>query len=393
MNILFVHETEYIDKVVFEYQIIPEILASSGHNVYVIDYPTSWKKKNFFDFGSAKFHQVNNVRKSNKAKGITLIRPGIIKIPGVSRLFAFVSYFFLIKKVIKDHNIDRIVLYSVPTNGLQTLYWARKFKIPVHFRLLDVLHRLVPAKILLIPTYLLEKIVYKRVASMTAITPRLTTYAINMGANPSTTTYLPSGSDLDLFYPTGKDLKLLKEMKIDKSDQVVLFAGTLFNFSGLDILIEYLATHEETQKNRKFIIIGRGEQLELLNKLVKRYNLEQIVIITGFVNYLELPKYVNLADVCINPFKINKLTDIIFPGKIYQYMACEKPVIATRLSGVTNIFPDNYGKNNLYYFDIDVPSQFFTILDRVGKNKIKDVNPSLQKIAVDLIDILKTTKQ
>lgn len=381
MNILFIHETEYIEKVVIEFQIIPEILASKGHNVYMIDFPMSWKKKSFFDFGSFKTQYLKNVMRTGKKEGITLVRPGIIKIPGISRLVAFFAYFFIIPKVIKKYKIDKIVLFSVPTNGVQTVFWAKRLGIPVHFRLLDVLHQLVPSKILSWPTFILEKYVYKRVSEISAITPMLVKYAVAMGGNPKTTFYLPSGSDLDFFYPEAKDKDLIKKYGITEKDKVVLFAGTLYNFSGLDVLIEYMGKNKEATKNLKLIIVGHGQQADLLRSLVIKNHLENRVILTGFIDYAKLPKYINLADVCINPFQINKITDIIFPGKVYQYMACEKPVIATKLRGVVDIFPDNGGKNNIYYFSLNRPKEFFQLIDKIGKKRIKDINLSLQEIS------------
>lgn len=384
MNTLFIHETEYLEKVVFEFQIIPEILASSGHNVHVIDYPMHWEKKGPFDLGNFRTTYLYDVKKTGKKRGVTLIRPGVIKIPGLSRLLAFFEYFFLIGKVIKKFKIDHIVLLSVPTNGLQTLYWAKRYKVPIHFRLLDVLHQLVPAKVLSIPTFILEKCVYKRVSEISAITPKLTKYAIEMGGNSKTTKYIPTGSDLDFFYPQDKDRELLKKYGIKPTDQVVVFAGTLYNFSGLDVLLCHLANYPEHKKNLKMMILGRGQQGDLLKRTIKDNDLSDCVIMTGFIDYLELNKYINLADVCINPFEINKVTNIIFPSKIYQYAACEKPVIATRLAGAMEIFPDNGGKDNVFYFDLNKPEEFFQLLKKIGKQRVKDKNPSLQDIAKEI---------
>lgn len=384
MNILVVHETEYIDKVVFEYQIIPEIWASSGHNVYVVDFPL-WRKKNFLDFGSLMTAYKTGVKKANKKCGITLIRPGIIKIPVLSRIIAFFEYFYLFPHILKKYKIDVIFLYSVPTNGLQILFWTDRFNIPVHFRLLDVLHQLVPSKILSKPTYLLEKAVYEKVDELTAITPRLTRYAIKMGANKKTTSYLPSGSDSDLFKPRRKNRLLLKKYHIDKSDKVILFAGTLYNFSGLDTLLEYFGKNTKKYPDYKFLIVGHGEQEHRLKELIDCYNLRKNVILTGFIKYEKLADYINLADVCINPFKINKTTNIIFPGKIYQYLACSKPVIATRLKGIVDIFPDNSSKKHgIFYYDSQKPQELLSIIKKIRLKKIIDTNPSLQVIAKDL---------
>ena len=381
MNILVVHETEYIEKVVFEYQIIPEIWASRGHNVYVIDYPMKQNNMGWFGLGSLRSSALPNVQRANKKHGVTLIRPGVIQIPIVKRVSAFIAYFFLIPRVIKQYKIEKIFLYSAPTNGLQTVYWARIFGIPTHFRLLDVLHRLVPFKILIWPTFLFEKLVYKKVDEITAITPKLTKYAIELGASPKTTSYLPTGSDDNQFYPQEKNASLVAKYKIEQDDLVILFAGTLYNFSGLNHLIKYLAIHIQSYGHIKLLIVGNGEQGDELARLIKINDLFNNVIITGFINYSELAKYINLADVCINPFDINKITNIIFPSKIYQYLACEKPVIATRLAGLVDLFPENGGSHNIFYFDLNKPKEFFILTDRIKYKRIKDQNPSLQKIA------------
>lgn len=391
MNILVVHETEYLNKVVFEYQVIPELWASWGHNVFVVDFETNWKKNSALDFFS-KTKIVKGARKAGKTRGVTLIRPWFIKLPVISRMSATVSHYQEIKKVIANKKIDIVFLYSVPTNGYQVIKLAKKFKIPVYFRLLDVLNQLVPYKILSKPTYHLEKYVYLRVDQLTAITPRLTKYAIRMGANPKTTSYLPSGSDKDLFYSEEKDADLMASLDIKKSDKVIVFAGTLYNFSGLDKILNYFAKNIKNYPNLKFLIIGHGEQAQCLREIIKKNDISNRVVMTGFIEYQNLCKYLNLADICINPFEINKITDIIFPGKIYQYLACEKPVIATKLSGITDIFPDEDGSRGIYYYDYKKPAEFFDLVKSITGKKIANKEPSLQKIARDILaDMRKLT--
>jgi glycosyltransferase involved in cell wall biosynthesis len=380
MKILVVHETEYIKKVVFEYQIIPEIWASEGHDVYVVDFETTWKRKNIFDLIS-KTQVLKNVRRAGKEKGITLIRPGYVKIPALSRLTASISHYFAIKWAIREYKIDVIFLYSVPTNGLQAVYLARKYKIPIHFRLLDVLHQLVPYKILSKPAYLMEKIVYRRVDELTAITPKLTKYAIALGAREKTASYLPTGPDDNLFRFAPRNKGLMKKLSLKQTDKIIVFAGTLYNFSGLDKILNYYAKHKRNYRNLKFLIIGHGQQEEELKSIVKTNNLSDSVIFTGFIQYEKLSDYLNLADICINPFEINKITDIIFPSKIYQYLACRKPVIATRLPGLIDLFPDDKGKNNIYYFDLEHPKEFFALLGKITRFKTRKTDLSLKDIA------------
>jgi len=231
---------------------------------------------------------------------------------------------------------------------------------------------------------LMEKVVYRRVDELTAVTPKLTQYAIKLGARHYRATFLPTGSDAEMFFPQKKDPHLLKKYGLGRADQVILFAGTFYNFSGLDQLLRYFAKVRRRHPRLKFLLIGRGEQEKLLRQIVEKHHLDQSVILTGFINYQDLPRYINLADICINPFQRNKITDIIFPSKIYQYRACGKPVIATPLKGTLEIFPDNAGKNGVYYFSLRRPADFFRLSEKIPRRSLKDTNPTLQEIAVYL---------
>ena len=138
MNILFIHEVDWIKKVVFEIHNLAEILSVRGHRVYAIDYENAWEKTRFWDLGGFKTTEVTGVSRAVAGSSVTLKRPGFIKIPLISRLSAAFTHYFEIKRTIKEKNIDVIVLYSVPTNGLQVLNIAKKLGVPVVFRSIDM---------------------------------------------------------------------------------------------------------------------------------------------------------------------------------------------------------------------------------------------------------------
>jgi len=83
-----------------------------------------------------------------------------------------------------EKKIDVVMLYSVPTNGLQTIYSARRLNIPVVFRSIDLLHQLVPP-VLSMPTKFLERRVYARADEILTITPNHSRYILSMGAAES----------------------------------------------------------------------------------------------------------------------------------------------------------------------------------------------------------------
>ena len=339
MNILFIHEVDWLNKVVFEIQSLAELLSIRGHRVYAIDYENSWGRDGIFRLGSLKTKEFNEVSRAFPGASVCLRRPGFIKIPGLSRLSAAFTHYLQIQKTIREKNIEVIVLYGVPTNGLQTAHLARKSNIPVLFRSIDVLSHLTPYPALRPVTRFFERKVYPRVDMILALTPKLSRYVINMGAEEGRVKLLPMLVDTDLFHPSLNSHELRQKWGLGERDQIVVFIGTLFEFSGLDILIRQFPEVTGQIPEAKLLIVGDGPQRPKLEGIIAQLGLQKQVIITGFQPYQTIPQYINMAAICISPFLITNATRDIFPSKIVQYLACAKPVIATPLPGMIAVTP------------------------------------------------------
>ncbi|MFC2071982.1 glycosyltransferase [Chloroflexota bacterium] len=339
MNILFIHEVDWRNKVVFDIHSLSESLSLLGHRVYAIDYENTWSRNGVFDLGSPKTREFNGVSRAFSGASVCLRSPGFIKIPGLSRLSAGFTHYLEIQKTIKDKNIDVIVLYGVATNGLQTTFLARKFNIPVVFRSIDILNQLVPYPTLRPITRFLEKRVYSRVDMILTLTPKLSDYVTEKGAEKSRVKLLPMPVDTGLFHPSTDFAEIRQQWGFNEEDQVILFIGTLFDFSGLDALIPRFAEVTKQIPQAKLLIVGDGPQRPKLEGIIANRGLQEQVIITGFQPYETMPQYINLATLCINTFLTTEATRDIFPGKIVQYLACGKVVIATSLPGMIAVIP------------------------------------------------------
>ena len=385
MNILFVHEVDWINKVVYDLHNLAELLSLLGHRVYAIDYENAWSRNGHLDFGSLRTREFNGVSRAFPGSSVSLRRPGFVKIPALSRLSAGLTHYFEIQRTIRDKNIDVIVLYSVPTNGLQTTYLAKKFDIPVVFRSIDMLYQLVPHSVLrpavfkpenvasrpapnsverpvwratamsrftdaiyhhalchvLSPaTKILEKLVYSRVEMVLAITPRHLRYVIEMGAPESKVNLLLLPIDTTLFRPSVDCSAIRQKWGLAEKDKIIVFVGVLYEFSGLDGFIRELPRILQRIPETKLLIVGDGVQRQKLESIVAELGLQEKVIITGLEPYQTLPQYMNVATVCINPFLTAEETVDFFPGKIIQYIACGKATVATPLRGITSLLPD-----------------------------------------------------
>ena len=81
----------------------------------------------------------------------------------------------------------------------------------------------------------------------------------------------------------------------------------------------------------QILIVGDGIICGQLKILVSKSGFANHFIFIGKISYDLVPKYINASDVCVVPKKIIKSG--YSPLKLYEYMACEKAVIATRTQG------------------------------------------------------------
>ncbi|MFC1904246.1 glycosyltransferase family 4 protein [Chloroflexota bacterium] len=337
MNVLFIHEVDWLGKIVFDIHSLSEALSLLGHDVYAIDFESLSSRGSIFDFGSLKTKVIDNAARANPEATIHLRRPGFIKFPGLGHPSAVFTHYLEIKNTIKEKNIEAIVLYSAATNGLQTLHLARKFNIPVVFRAIDILHQLVPFPSLRSLVKLLEKKVYAGADFLLPHTPKEAGYLTTMGAKEANIKLLALPVEMNLFHPSPESTELRQKSGLGEQDQIILFQGTLYPFSGLDLFLYQFPELLEQIPNAKLLLVGNGPQRPELERIVTQLKLHKNVVMTGFQPYDMVPGYINLATVCINPFLINSITREIFPGKIPQYLACGKPVISTALPGLMTV--------------------------------------------------------
>ncbi|MFC1977738.1 glycosyltransferase family 4 protein [Chloroflexota bacterium] len=401
MNILFVHEVDWLKKVVFEIHNLAEALSLRNHNVYAIDYEDTWKRDGFFRLGSTRTTEFEGISRALPGSFVSLRRPGFIRVPGLSRLSAGVSHYYEIRRTIREKNIDIIMLYSIPTNGLQTIYLAKKSGIPVVFRSIDILHRLVRYPMLGPATRFLEKRVYGSADAILAITPNHSRYVISLGAPESKVRLLPLPIDTSIFHPSVDCSEVRQKWGFEEQDPAIVFIGTLFQFSGLDGFIRQFPRVIDRVPEAKLLIVGDGPQRPKLEQIITGLGLQSRVTITGFQPYQTMPQYISLATLCINPFLNTDATRDIFPGKIIQYIACGKASVVTPLLGIKALIEDD--SRGVIYADNaeDMAEKVINLLEsaeyrkqieQAGLDYVREVHDQ-QKVAdrleAELVEIVK----
>src|SRR5207237_1356742 len=91
MKILIVHEVNYLKKIIYEFQILPEILSILGHEVTIIDYDDSWKTSSNGEPSDLRTRVHRGIHRAYAAASVTVRRPGMIRLPVLSRISAAIT--------------------------------------------------------------------------------------------------------------------------------------------------------------------------------------------------------------------------------------------------------------------------------------------------------------
>ena len=278
----------------------------------------------------------------------------------MSRISAYFTSYNFIKKILKDCEIDIVLLYSVVTNAKAAINACKESDVPIIHRTFDVIHDLIDEKYLKNIVLKFEKSIYPEFDQVIANTPFMKKWSEEMHAR--NVIVIPQGVDTNIMKPVPKDLKLQKNLKISDNDRVVMYLGSIHSISGLPRILNSIPNIIKIIPNFKLLIVGGGAHLETLKNISKKLNIENFIIFTNYVPYLEIPNYCSLAELCINPFEITEMTKKLSPVKIFDLLACGKPILATPLDGLLHDFPRE--SHVLIYADLnDFESQIISLLN------------------------------
>jgi glycosyltransferase involved in cell wall biosynthesis len=160
-----------------------------------------------------------------------------------------------------------------------------------------------------------------------------------------------NGVNTRLFRPFDKKV-CRKQLGIADDYFYIGFVGSFKAWQGLEPLIEAMKIVTIKGYDRiKCLFIGDGYLMNPLREMVSRYALNNEIIFKGRIAYKNIPGAINSFDICVAPFKKARNQKIgLSPLKLYEYLACAKPVIASRVAGVSEVIEKG---NCGYLFDPD----------------------------------------
>ncbi len=147
---------------------------------------------------------------------------------------------------------------------------------------------------------------------------------------------IPMGANTDLFRPIERE-KAIEKTGLENRRKYVGFAGTLYPFQGLKYLIDASPLVLEKRRDVRFLIVGSGVEERNIKELIKKKGMEGYFILTGGIEYPEIPYYINSMDLCVSIVTPERSATHSFPIKIYEYLACGRPIVIGNLKAESEL--------------------------------------------------------
>jgi glycosyltransferase involved in cell wall biosynthesis len=211
-----------------------------------------------------------------------------------------------------------------------------------------------------------------------------------------------SGVSTKLFNPQNYVFEAKKLRNILGLSQkfVIFYHGALTANRGLKESIEAMAIVKHECPDAVLFLLGRGpaETINEYNDVIKKNQLQENVFIHDPVDYVDVPKFIEMSTVAIVPLPNHPYWRFQSPLKLLEYLAMEKAVILTEIPAhcsvvgsnpcgiyVSSIAPQDIAKSILYAY------QNRSDLAAWGKTgrKVVDENYTWDKMAERLDEYLR----
>jgi glycosyltransferase involved in cell wall biosynthesis len=161
--------------------------------------------------------------------------------------------------------------------------------------------------------------------------------------------HISNGVDTSLFR-SHPSQQLRQNLGIN-SDFVVGYVGVLREWVDFEPVFTAIRQIYHKKHNIRLLIVGEEGGIKGIKHLAEKYHIEDSLILTGTVPYTTVPEYISCMDACLIPFNNSAIADSAVPLKLFEYMACQKPVICSRLTDVSRLAGDKvfYASNGEEY--------------------------------------------
>ena len=162
----------------------------------------------------------------------------------------------------------------------------------------------------------------------------------------------------------------------------LVYTGALTPTYELDVTLRAVATVHARRPDLDVVLdlYGRGDSEASLRALAEELGIADRVAFHGRIPIDDVPAVLAAADIGLAPTRLDRFTALTVSGKVYEYAAMRKPVVASRLPTVERDFPGDAVRT---YDSGDPDRMADAILDLVDDDQAREHSIDAASAVVD----------
>lgn len=168
----------------------------------------------------------------------------------------------------------------------------------------------------------LEKFLYKHADRVVVNSPGFIDHVKLRGARHIEC--VPNGTDSSMFDPQLDGSEFRKKHNLEHKF-IVLYAGAHGMSNDLEVVLQ-AAESLRQQSSLRFVFVGDGKEKSALVQKAHEMGLMNVCFVPS-IPKSEMPQVLVAADTCIAILKPIPLYATVYPNKVFDYMAAERPVL------------------------------------------------------------------
>jgi glycosyltransferase involved in cell wall biosynthesis len=166
------------------------------------------------------------------------------------------------------------------------------------------------------------------------------------GVSPEKMEVFPNGVDTDRFRPDADARAAARaSLGIDSDRPLVLFVGNFYEWHDVATTLDAFARIMDRHPDAHFVLIGDGARRSAMESRATELGISHAVQFTGLVPHEAVPGLMSAADIAVAPYPPLKHALWLSPLKLYEYLACGIPVVASSVGQIVHVIQE--GSNGI----------------------------------------------
>jgi glycosyltransferase involved in cell wall biosynthesis len=176
-----------------------------------------------------------------------------------------------------------------------------------------------------------ERNLLQAAAGVTVVSEALVDHVVGLGVHRERVHVVPNGVDVGRFRP-----------RADRptADPVLGFVGGLRPWHGVEYLPELLALVQRRHPRARLTIVGDGPLGAEIRRRAEQCGVSDSLTMVGTIDHEQMPEVIAGFDIALAPYPVLPHDFYFSPLKLFEYLACAVPVVASDSGQIGGILGD-----------------------------------------------------